>query len=95
MCELLGMVASHPADVVFSFTGLALRGGRIDDLYLKQYRETLEPGAPADLVLVDPEAPWLIDADALPGLAGNTPFDGLPVQGRALRLWKGGREIGG
>jgi len=27
VCELLGMVASHPADVVFSFTGLALRGG--------------------------------------------------------------------
>jgi dihydroorotase len=56
---------------------------------------TLEPGAPADLVLVDPDAPWLVDADALPGLAGNTPFDGLPVQGRALRLWKGGREIAG
>jgi glutamine amidotransferase len=28
MCELLGMAASHPADVVFSFTGLALRGGQ-------------------------------------------------------------------
>jgi len=28
MCELLGMVTSHPADVVFSFTGLALRGGQ-------------------------------------------------------------------
>ncbi len=56
---------------------------------------TLEPGAPADLVLVDPDKPWLIDTETLPGLAGNTPFDGLPVQGRALRLWKGGREIAG
>ncbi len=28
MCELLGMVASHPTDVIFSFTGLALRGGQ-------------------------------------------------------------------
>ncbi len=28
MCELLGMVASHPADLVFSFTGLTLRGGQ-------------------------------------------------------------------
>jgi predicted glutamine amidotransferase len=28
MCELLGMIASHPADIVFSFTGLALRGGQ-------------------------------------------------------------------
>ena len=28
MCELLGVAASHPTDVVFSFTGLALRGGQ-------------------------------------------------------------------
>lgn len=28
MCELLGMVANHPADLTFSFTGLALRGGQ-------------------------------------------------------------------
>lgn len=28
MCELFGMVASQPADVVFSFTGLSLRGGQ-------------------------------------------------------------------
>lgn len=28
MCELLGITSSAPADVVFSFTGLALRGGQ-------------------------------------------------------------------
>jgi predicted glutamine amidotransferase len=28
MCELLGIVANHPTDVVFSFTGFALRGGQ-------------------------------------------------------------------
>lgn len=28
MCELLGMASNLPADVVFSFTGLALRGGQ-------------------------------------------------------------------
>jgi len=54
---------------------------------------TLEIGAPADLLLLDPTAPWRIDADALKASAGNTPFDGLPVEGRALRLWKGGREV--
>lgn len=53
----------------------------------------LAVGQPADLLLFDAAAPWRIDADTLPGEAGNTPFDGLPVQGRALRLWKGGREI--
>ena len=53
----------------------------------------LAPGQPADLLLFDADAPWRIDADTLPGLSGNTPFDGLPVQGKALRLWKGGREV--
>ena len=53
----------------------------------------LEPGRPADLMLFDAHAPWRIDADTLPGIWGNTPFDGLPVQGRALRVWKGGREV--
>lgn len=54
---------------------------------------SLQPGAEADLMLVDPDAPWQISADTLPGSAGNTPFDGLPVQGRVLRLFKGGREL--
>ncbi len=35
---------------------------------------------------------WMVSGDALAS-AGNTPFDGFPVQGRALRLWKAGREI--
>ena len=54
---------------------------------------TLEPGKPADLLLYDANAPWQIVGDAFRGSAGNTPFAGLPVQGRVLRLWKGGREI--
>ena len=54
---------------------------------------SLRPGMPADLILIDTDAPWQISADDMPGMAGNTPFDGLPVQGRVLRVFKGGREI--
>jgi len=54
---------------------------------------TLEVGMPADLLLFDQHAPWRIDAATMKAAASNTPFDGLPVQGRVLRLWKGGREI--
>ena len=54
---------------------------------------TLAPGMPADLVLIDPGAPWQISSDRMAGKAGNTPFDGLPVQGKAVRLFKGGAEI--
>ena len=30
MCQLLGMNCNVPTDIVFSFTGFALRGGRTD-----------------------------------------------------------------
>jgi dihydroorotase len=50
----------------------------------------LAPGEPADLVLFDPGSPWRIDADRLAGASDNTPFDGLPVQGRVLMTVKGG-----
>jgi dihydroorotase len=53
----------------------------------------LAPGAPADLILVDQNAPWRVDSGKMRAAAGNTPFDKLPVQGRVLRLFKGGREI--
>ena len=55
---------------------------------------TLAVGDEADLVLVDPGAPWRIDSEAMAGSAGNTPFDGLPVQGKVLRTIKGGQPIG-
>jgi dihydroorotase len=55
---------------------------------------TLSPGMPADLLLFDADTPWRIDAGTMLARAGNTPFDGLPVQGRVLRLWKGGRAVG-
>lgn len=53
----------------------------------------IQPGAPADLVLVDEDQPWKIVAENLAGRAGNTPFDGLPVQGRVLKTIKGGQPL--
>jgi len=54
---------------------------------------TIATGAPADLLLVDEGAPWRIDSAKLSALAGNTPFDGLPVQGRVIATWKAGRRL--
>lgn len=51
-------------------------------------------GDEADLILVDPDRPWRIDTDHMAASAGNTPFDGLPVQGRVLRTIKGGVPVG-
>ena len=54
---------------------------------------TLAVGAPADLCLIDIDKPWQIRAGNFASEAGNTPFDGLPVQGKAVRTIKGGRTI--
>jgi dihydroorotase len=60
---------------------LDLDGGSLDD------------GAAADLMIFDPDAPWVIDGDKFAGQAGNTPFDKLPTQGRVLKTIKGGRAL--
>ncbi len=54
---------------------------------------TLEPRAPADLVILDPGAPWQIEAERMVARAGNTPFDRLPVQGKVFGLYKGGTLV--
>ncbi|MBU0556606.1 MAG: dihydroorotase [Alphaproteobacteria bacterium] len=46
--------------------------------------------APADLILIDPDKPWIVDSAKMAAAAGNTPFDKLPVQGRARMIMKGG-----
>jgi dihydroorotase len=53
----------------------------------------IAPGEEADLILLDADAPWRIASDQLKASAGNTPFDGLPVQGRVLRTIKGGKVV--
>jgi len=45
----------------------------------------LVKGAPADLVLFDPERPWKIEEKKFRSKSKNSPFDGRPVQGRVLR----------
>jgi len=54
----------------------------------------LRAGAEADLALIDPEKPWVVDSAKMAASAGNTPFDRQPVEGRVTALWKGGVAIG-
>lgn len=50
-------------------------------------------GYEADVILIDPDAPWRVDGDRMTALASNTPFDRLPVQGRVRHMLKGGKVI--
>lgn len=54
----------------------------------------LEAGAQADIAVIDPERPWIVDSMKMAASAGNTPFDRQPVQGRVVALFKGGNQVG-
>ncbi len=53
----------------------------------------LSKGAPADMVLFDPEHPWLIDPDRFRSKSKNSPFDKHPVQGKVLATIVDGRPL--
>jgi dihydroorotase len=53
----------------------------------------LARGAPADLVLFDPNAPFVLDRDKLRSRSKNTPFDRARMQGRVLGTWVGGALV--
>jgi dihydroorotase len=53
----------------------------------------LAPGAPADLVIFDPDAKGRIHTDEFRSKSKNAPFDGRPVQGRVERTVVDGRTI--
>ncbi len=55
----------------------------------------LAAGAPADLVLFDPDAPFLLDRETLRSKSKNTPFDRQRMQGRVRGTWVGGRRVFG
>ena len=53
----------------------------------------LAKGAPADLIVVDLDTPWMVDEDVLLSRSKNTPFDDAKVQGRVLKTIVSGRLI--
>ncbi|MEK6542545.1 MAG: amidohydrolase family protein [Pseudomonadota bacterium] len=85
----LGLVRDGTISMARLFTLLAGNPAKL----LGVNAGALNVGREADLILIDPDTPWQIDAQAMSARAGNTPFDGLPVQGRAIGVWKGGTRV--
>lgn len=73
------------------FRAAALNPARL--LGLPQGR--MAEGAPADLVLFDPDAPFLLDRFTLRSKSRNTPFDGQRMEGRVLATFVAGRQVFG
>jgi dihydroorotase len=73
------------------FRAMALNPAR--RLGLPQGRLTV--GAPADLVLFDPDVPYLLDRTKLHSKSKNTPFDGQRMEGRVLATFVSGKQVFG
>jgi len=71
------------------FRAMALNPAR--RLNLPQGR--LAAAAPADLVLFDPDAPFLLDRTRLRSKSRNTPFDGQRMEGKVLSTWVAGTRV--
>lgn len=76
-------------DLPALFRALSLNPAR--RLGLPQGR--LAEGAPADLVLFDPDAPFVLDRCTLRSKSKNTPFDGARLEGKVLSTWVGGIRV--
>ena len=55
----------------------------------------LTEGAPADLVLFDPDAPFVLDRFTLESKSKNTPFDEARMQGRVRATFVAGSQVFG
>ena len=85
----LTLVRDEVISLARAFELLAANPARLLGVEAGELRE----GHEADLALIDPEKPWVIDSAMMAASAGNTPFDKQPVEGRATALWKGGVRI--
>lgn len=54
---------------------------------------TLKPGAPADLAVVDLEAPWVVAEADIRSRSKNTCFEGARLQGKVLQTMVAGRTV--
>ncbi len=85
----LTLVRDEVIDMARAFALLAGNPARLLSVPAGQ----LEAGLEADVALIDPEAPWIIDRRKMSATADNTPFDRQGTQGRVKALFKSGVQV--
>jgi len=85
----LNLVRDEVIDTDRAFVLLCTAPARILDVPAG----ALATGLEADIAIIDPDAPWVVDRRKMEATADNTPFDRQGAQGRVRTLIKGGVEI--
>lgn len=86
---LLRLYHSGDLDLPTLFRALSLNPSK--RLGLESGR--MAKGAPADLVVLDPDQPFILDRFKLLSKSKNTPFDNARLQGRVLATFVGGKAV--
>ena len=60
---------------------------------LKIKAGTLDPGAPADVTLINPELEWTVDVEKFESASRNSPFNGWKLKGRPVRTIVSGKTV--
>ncbi len=89
LSTLLALVHDGPLSLLEALRPLTC--GPADLLGLPQGR--LSEGAPADIILFDPDKPWLCDREDLLSRSANSPYDGRRLQGRVMRTLLAGKTV--
>ncbi|WP_298301440.1 amidohydrolase family protein [uncultured Erythrobacter sp.] len=89
LAMVMGLVRDEVIDMPRAFELLAAKPAEL----LGIPTGTLKVGHEADIAVVDPEAPWVVDRRKMAATADNTPFDMHGVQGRVRALVKGGVAV--
>ncbi len=87
----LGLVHKGQLPLMTALRALTCRPA--DVLRLPKGLGRLEKGGPADLVAFDLDRPWVVDAEKCLSKSKNSPFDGVPVAGLAMRTVVDGRAV--
>lgn len=85
LAELIGALSWKPAAIL---NGTVLNG-TVPASTARAYG-VIEPGAPADLAVIDPTATWILDPAAGASRSRTTPFAGRTLRGRVRHTIVGG-----
>jgi dihydroorotase len=86
---VLALVRDKHLDLMEALARLTTGPARI----LGLPRGTLQPGAVANVTVIDPDRSWTVDAREFRSKGRNTPFNGWEVTGRAVLTMVGGRVV--
>lgn len=85
----LGLYHDGAADLLHVIKALTASPARL----LGLESGVLMKGAPADLVLIDPDKPFVVEPELLRSRAKNTPFKGRLFQGQAIKTFVAGECV--